>query len=96
MDDPVREWKQRLEILNFSDSFSERNFVKTLMFADDQVIIADNENSLQRALYELQQIIRMYGLEISVIKTKSMVFKGCFPVRCKLVLNCLLYTSTNT
>ena len=26
------------------------------------------------------------GLSYSVINTKSMAFKGCFPVRCKLVL----------
>ena len=68
------------------DSFSERNFVGTLMFADDLVIIAENENSLQRAVYELQQIVRIVaGLEISV--TKTMDFKGCFPVKCKVALN---------
>ena len=60
----------------------------TLMFADDQIIIEDdNENSLQRGLYILQQILRMYGLEISFIKTKSLACKGCSPVRCKLVQN---------
>ena len=53
----------------------------------DRVITADNEVSLQRAPYELQQIIRMYGLETSVIKTKAMAFEVCCPVRCKLVLN---------
>lgn len=26
----------------------------------------------------------MYGLEISVSKAKSVAFKGCFPVRCKV------------
>ena len=84
LDDTLRWWKQRLEILNFSDSFSKRNFVKTLMFADEQGIIADNKISLQRVLYELQQII---SVEIIVIKTKYLAFKGCFPVRCKRVLN---------
>ena len=41
LDDAVREWKLRLEILSFSDAFSEPNVVKTLMFADDLVIIAE-------------------------------------------------------
>lgn len=46
------------------------------MFADDQGIMADDEGSLQKALYELQQIIGMHDLVISVRKSKCMAFKG--------------------
>lgn len=72
--------------MNFNKSFYEYNF-ETLMFADDQIIIVDNEDSLQIVFCEVQEIIRMYSSEISVMKTKSMAFKGCFPIRCKLVVN---------
>jgi hypothetical protein len=37
-----------------------------LLFADDQVIIADTEDNLQKAAHKLNQIITEYGLTISV------------------------------
>ena len=42
--------------------------LSTLLFADDQVIIADREDNLQRATRKLNQIITKYGLTISVQK----------------------------
>jgi len=56
-----------------------------LLFADDQVIIADTEDKLQKAMHKLNRIIKEYGLTISVQKTKSMAFKGRYPVRTKIV-----------
>ena len=52
-----------------------------MLFADDQVIIANGEDNLQRAAHKLNQIITEYGLTISVQKTKSMAFRGGDPVR---------------
>jgi hypothetical protein len=46
------------------------------MFADYQVIISDNEDTLQRALHELNKIILDYNFEIPVQKTKNMAFCG--------------------
>jgi hypothetical protein len=43
-----------------------------LLFADDQVIIADTEDKLQKAAHKLNRLITEYGLTISVQKTKSM------------------------
>jgi len=59
----------------------------TLLFADDQVIIADREDNLHRAAHKLNQIITEYGLTISVQKTKSMAFRGRDPVRTKIVID---------
>jgi hypothetical protein len=42
------------------------------MFAEDQVIISDNENTFQRALHGLNKIILDYSSEISMQKTKEM------------------------
>ena len=55
---------------------SKNQQLPTLLFADDQVIIADAEDNLQKAAYKLNQIITEYGLTISVQKTKSMHLKG--------------------
>ena len=58
-----------------------------LLFADDQVIISDAEDNLQKAAHKLNQIITEYGLSISVQKTKSMAFKGRDPVQTKNVID---------
>ena len=58
-----------------------------MLFADDQVAIADTEYSLQKAAHKLNRLITEYGLTISVQKTKSMAFKGRDPVRTKIVID---------
>ena len=57
-----------------------------LLFADDQDIIADTKDNLQKAEHKLNQIMTQYGLTIAVRKTKSMAFKGRNPVRTKIVI----------
>jgi hypothetical protein len=47
LDEVIRIWLQKL-----SKYFKELNF-NTLLFADDQLIIADTEDNLQRAVYLL-------------------------------------------
>lgn len=59
----------------------------SILYADDQVIIANNENNLQKAVHELQKIVETYNLKISTSKTKVMAFKGINPVRSKIVIN---------
>ena len=66
---------------------SKNQQLSTLLFANNQVIIADTEDSLQKTLRKLSQIITEYGLTISVQKTKSMAFKGRDPVRTKIELD---------
>ena len=45
--------------------------LSTLLFADDQVIRADTEDKLQKAVHKLNQITTEYCLTISVQKTKG-------------------------
>jgi transcription initiation factor TFIIIB Brf1 subunit/transcription initiation factor TFIIB len=66
---------------------SKKQQLSTLLFADDQVIIADREDKLQRAAQKLNQIIAECGLTISAQKTKSMTFRGQDPVRTKIVID---------
>jgi len=47
-----------------------------LLFADDQVIIADTEDNLQKAAHKLNQIVTEYGLNISVKKKNRWHLKG--------------------
>jgi len=61
--------------------------LSALLFADDQVIIADTEDNLQKAVHKLNQIITKYCLTISVQKTKLMAFKGRDPVRTKIAID---------
>jgi hypothetical protein len=65
---------------------SKTQHLSTLLFADDQVIIADTEDNLQNAAHKLHRLITEYGL-ISVQKTKSMAFKRLDPVRTKIVID---------
>jgi hypothetical protein len=46
-----------------------------MLFADDQVVIADAEDNLQKAACKLNRLMTEYGLAISVLKTKLMEFK---------------------
>jgi hypothetical protein len=58
-----------------------------LLLADEQVIIADTEDDLQKAAHKLNRTITEYGLAVSVQKTKSVAFKGRDPVRTKIVID---------
>jgi len=58
-------------------------YLNTLLFADDQVIIQDSENKLQKPVYILNQMSKDYNLKISTDKTNIMAFKGKHLVRSK-------------
>ncbi|KAJ4428897.1 hypothetical protein ANN_25891 [Periplaneta americana] len=48
---------------------------------DDQVIISNSEDNLQRGLYTLNKILSDFGMEISAKKSKVMAFLGQDPIR---------------
>lgn len=57
-----------------------------LCYADDAVLIADNEDDLQRQLKHFDTTASLYNMKISTGKTKCMVVSR-EPVRCKLEMN---------
>ena len=59
-------------------------YFNTLLFADDQVIIQDSEDKLQKFAYILNQMSKDYNLKISTDKTKIMAFKGKHSVGSKI------------
>ena len=56
-----------------------------LLFADDQVLIADSEDNLQREVLTLQNVARNFGVEIRPEKPETIALLGQDPVRGKIV-----------
>jgi hypothetical protein len=65
IDDLLRNWKKKAD-----DGIPlERNlYLKTLLFADDQVFTKDSEDELQKSVYILNQMSKDYNLKISTAK----------------------------
>ncbi|XP_045466574.1 uncharacterized protein LOC123675272 [Harmonia axyridis] len=54
--------------------------------ADDAILMAENEDDLQRLLYRFQTTADKFNMIISLKKTESMVISR-EPIRCKLAVN---------
>jgi len=61
-----------IQKLKTSKYFKELTF-NTLLFADDQFIIYDTEDNLQKAVYLLYNISKEYNLEIATKRQKYLV-----------------------
>jgi hypothetical protein len=68
----------------------------TLLFADDQVLIASSEDELQWAIYNLQKTVSDFDMSISIKKAKIMAFSGKDPVRSKICINNKMLEQINT
>lgn len=60
--------------------------ISILCYADDAVLIAENEDDLQRLLYLFNSIAKSLNMVISVTKTKCLTTSK-YPLRCKLVVD---------
>jgi hypothetical protein len=67
--------------------FFKELIFNTLLFANDQHIIANTEDNLQRAVYLLYSISKEYNLEIATGKTKVFGFVGTDHLRAKVIIN---------
>ena len=65
LDEIITKW-QNQDITGIK--LSKNQQLSTLLFADDQAIISDTEDNLQKAAHKLNQIITEYGLTVSVQK----------------------------
>jgi hypothetical protein len=65
-------------------------YLNTLLFTDDQVIIQDSEDKLQKSVYILNQLSKDYNLKISIDKTKLMAFKRKHLVHSKIEIDELI------
>jgi hypothetical protein len=67
--------------------FQEIKEIKTLLFADDEVIVSDSEDALQIYIHKLETVAARCGLKIPTRKTKTVAFKGSDSVGNKIVIN---------
>jgi hypothetical protein len=68
-----RKWKLKADpaiILKTDVAFD------TLLLADDQLIIQDSEDKLQKSVHLFNLLSKDYNLKMSISKTKVMAFKG--------------------
>ena len=84
MNEIITQWQKEVPA---SIQLSRKAKLNTFLFADDQVIISNTEDNLQKAIFKLNNLITEYGLSISTNKTKTMAFKGLEPLRSKIVIN---------
>jgi hypothetical protein len=68
----------------------------TILFADDQVVIANLEDNLQRGLHALHQTVQKFCEKIAHQKIKIMAFKGTEPIRSKTVIDNMILEQVNT
>ena len=64
-----------------------RKLVNTILYADDQILMAMSENELQTMAYHLNIIARKYKMTIFSTKTKSMAMWGNHMQRVKFAIN---------
>jgi len=66
---------------------NKRKLVNTILYADDQILMAISENDLQTMAYHLKLIARKYKMTISSTKAKAMAMWGNHIQRVKIVIN---------
>jgi hypothetical protein len=83
----IAEWKKKPYGSIKTDRQTDRHTkVDTLLFADDQVLVAQSEDDLQRSIYNLHFIAKEYDMEISSDKSKIMFFVGKDHKRSKICI----------
>jgi hypothetical protein len=81
----IQKWLLKAE--SYGIQLQQNLKITTLSYADDQVILSNDEDNLQRATKHLNDIAKEYGMKINTSKTKSMVFKGKNIQRAKTVID---------
>jgi hypothetical protein len=83
LDEVIRIWLKKLK----TSKYFEELIFNILLFADDQFIISDTEDNLQKAVYLLYSISKEYNLEIATKKTKVFGFVGTNNLLIKIIIN---------
>ena len=66
---------------------NNRKTLNTILYADDQTLMATSEDELQSMAHQLNLVARKYKMSISSTKTKSMAMCGNYIQRVKIVIN---------
>jgi hypothetical protein len=70
--------------------------IDTMLFADDQVLLAKSERDLQYSVHYLNKIASEFSMEINADKTRVMAFRGMEPIRSKTCINNKALKQQNT
>jgi predicted DNA-binding protein YlxM (UPF0122 family) len=92
IDEVTRECQKELQTHYITDDIS----LNTILFTDDQVVLADSEDNLQRAVYKLSNIANKYNLKMSAKKTKVLAFVGMNSLRAKIMINGQIIEQVNS
>lgn len=65
----------------------KNKYMNTILFADDQVLLADSEERLQENITKLNTVLKKYNMNISKNKTKAMAMQGKAIKRVKVVID---------
>ena len=66
---------------------NNRKLLNTLLYADDQILMATLEDELQTMAHQQNLIARKYKITMSTTKTKSLAMCGNYIQRVKIVIN---------
>jgi len=66
---------------------NNRKILNTILYADDQNLMAPSEDELRTMAHQLHLIARKYKMTISSTKTKSVAMCGNYIQRVKIVIN---------
>lgn len=83
IDSMIRVWKPEIK----PGIKIGNNYINNMLFADDQIIMQENEQDLQHSIHLLQKISKEYDLKISINKTKVMAWYGKHPMRIKIIVD---------
>jgi len=73
IDDLLRNWKHKADA---GTMFKRNLYLTTFLSPDDQVIIQDSEDKLQKSVYIIKQMCKDCNIKISTDKRQIVVFKG--------------------
>ena len=74
-------------VIKKDKQLNNRKLVNTILYADDQILMATSEDDLQTMAYHLNLAARKYKMTISSTKTKAMAMWGNHIQRVKIVIN---------
>jgi hypothetical protein len=69
----VKEWKAKTKSWI---QVTKNNKISTILYADDQILLATSEDELQLTSHQLNKIAREYNMSISTEKTKAIAMCG--------------------
>ena len=84
IDKIIKEFKT---VIKKGIQLNNRKLMNTILYADDQILMATSEDDLQTLAHHLNLIARKYKMTISSTKTKSMAVWGNHIQRVKIVIN---------